>query len=233
MLVKKALHLKGLSKTEKLVLLAITDHADTNGLNSWPSYNTISDIACCSRSTAQEAVKSLESKGLLKKKRRAKEGKSISNLYSITLNGYTGDRVARQSGGGIPTVGNEHTHEHIQNKYIGAEEVDEEMNKRKTKPTTPIAEDWYPDEKLMAWASERLRGPVPVELIESFVDHYLANGEYRADWNASFRTWVRNDLRWKLEKRRASNGSNQQGSKELTLNEWCDNNLKRIYGDGN
>lgn len=59
----------------------------------------------------------------------------------------------------------------------------------------------------MAWADEK---SIPyhdvVTETERFVNHYLGNGETRADWNASWRNWMTSPLR-SQGKARASPGN--------------------------
>lgn len=60
--------------------------------------------------------------------------------------------------------------------------------KRTRKPTTFIAEDFGGDFKAVALAASL---GVDFEYQQrKFIDHYLAKGESRADWQASFRTWL-------------------------------------------
>ena len=40
----------------------------------------------------------------------------------------------------------------------------------------------------------------PEDEIEAFIDHHLAKGDLMADWEAAFRTWLRNEKRWRKNK---------------------------------
>lgn len=64
-----------------------------------------------------------------------------------------------------------------------------------------LPDDWVCDEKLGQWAMEQglARGEV-VQEIEQFKDHYRAatgKGSTALDWDAKFRTWIRNTIKWK------------------------------------
>ena len=54
-----------------------------------------------------------------------------------------------------------------------------------------IPSDWQPDDKLMAWAQQKRPDLNLAEVVERFRDHWIAKGEARASWEASFRNWVR------------------------------------------
>lgn len=70
--------------------------------------------------------------------------------------------------------------------------------------------DWDPDEGLLRWCAEKgfSAGEIAAES-ERFRNHYLSNGELRADWHASFRNWMTSPLRGQAPPR-ASPASNGQ-----------------------
>jgi hypothetical protein len=66
-----------------LILIQLADHMGQKGC--FPSYNTIADRAECSRRSAITHVKTLESGGFLAKRKRANNGMSSSNDYTLNL----------------------------------------------------------------------------------------------------------------------------------------------------
>jgi hypothetical protein len=62
-----------------------------------------------------------------------------------------------------------------------------------------IAEDWQPCAKCAAFARDLELDPLA--LVGPFVDHHLAKGNLMADWDAAWRTWCRNEV--KFSQRRA------------------------------
>jgi hypothetical protein len=46
--------------------------------------------------------------------------------------------------------------------------------------------------------------PDPYSEVEAFKDYHLAHGNVMADWQAAFRTWLRNAARWGMNGRSAS-----------------------------
>lgn len=68
--------------------------------------------------------------------------------------------------------------------------------KTREKMESLIPEDFQPTEVSLNWAKEKgvVNMPVLKEVTEQFVEHYLAKGIERKDWQASWRTWIRNSL---------------------------------------
>jgi hypothetical protein len=60
---------------------------------------------------------------------------------------------------------------------------------------TLLRADWKPSEALLEWAKTK-ENVEAAPLVESFVDHWLRKGEGCADWDAAFRTWVRNAVKF-------------------------------------
>ena len=72
-----------ISATEKVVLLALADHANEHGL-CWPSVSTLMKRANVGERTVQRAIQSLEEGGFITRERRSREnGSDTSNLYRL------------------------------------------------------------------------------------------------------------------------------------------------------
>ena len=71
--------------TEKVVLLALADHADEHGV-CWPSISLLVKRAHVGERTVQRAIQSLEDNGFVIRERRVREnGSDTSNLYRLML----------------------------------------------------------------------------------------------------------------------------------------------------
>ncbi|QBQ56200.1 helix-turn-helix domain-containing protein [Nitrosococcus wardiae] len=68
---------------EKLVLLAIADHADGEG-TCWPGYEGVAEKCGMSRRAVIKHIKSLEAEGYIAIKRRRNGNHQGSNIYSIS-----------------------------------------------------------------------------------------------------------------------------------------------------
>ena len=70
---------------------------------------------------------------------------------------------------------------------------------KKRKPTV-IADDFALDEKMRAFAVERHFDAREIqEMLGRFVDYHQAKGDESADWSASWRTWVRNQVEFAIK----------------------------------
>ena len=76
---------RGLGPSEKLVLLALADHADDQGV-CWPGMQGIAEKCGISRRTVIRVVQSLAKKGLVSVFARGNEaGQQVTNIYRLTL----------------------------------------------------------------------------------------------------------------------------------------------------
>ena len=76
-----------LSQGEKLVLLALCDHANDDGV-CYPSQAFLASKCSMSYRSVINQIKRLESCGILTSERRQKAGSRQSNSYTINLNNY-------------------------------------------------------------------------------------------------------------------------------------------------
>lgn len=81
-----------LSQHEKLVFLALADHANDDGL-CWPSLERIAVKACCSVDGASRTIERFAKEGWLKKQRRAR----ATTLYRIDVHRLTMNRPGVES----------------------------------------------------------------------------------------------------------------------------------------
>ena len=85
-----------INATEKVVLLALADHANEDGL-CWPSISLLVKRAHVGERTVQRAIQSLEDAGFIARERRVREnGSDTSNLYRLIF-----DKVSHGVSGGV------------------------------------------------------------------------------------------------------------------------------------
>jgi uncharacterized protein YdaU (DUF1376 family) len=84
---------------------------------------------------------------------------------------------------------------------------------KRRKPTTFITENFRGDIGCIALAGE-LRLDFDTEQ-RRFIDHYLSIGEARADWQASFRTWLGKASQFRAE-RAERQSSGRSGARDVT-----------------
>lgn len=73
-----------LNTTQKFVLLALADHADSEGGSIFPSVETVARKCSLSRSAVEKAIRALEGQGLLIRVREG--GGNCTNLWRIDCN---------------------------------------------------------------------------------------------------------------------------------------------------
>jgi len=69
------------------------------------------------------------------------------------------------------------------------------MSDRTVKKKTPLPDDFSVNDRMVVLAKEN-GWPSPASEIEAFKDHHIAHGSMMADWDAAFRTWLRNCKKW-------------------------------------
>ena len=79
---------------DKIVLMAIADHADDDGY-AWPSMKRIAEKCSMEKRTVQRHVEKLQEQQLLKvESRQRHDGSSSSNGYTVVMNGTNREGVA-------------------------------------------------------------------------------------------------------------------------------------------
>lgn len=72
---------QGLLPVEKLVLLALAQHADARGHNAYPAQQTLAEHCCTTTRTVRRALKSLTGKGLI-----SADGKGTKGTVRYSIN---------------------------------------------------------------------------------------------------------------------------------------------------
>lgn len=77
----------------------------------------------------------------------------------------------------------------------------------------PMTEEWEPSASTLLKMQTNYPGVDLDYEQEKFVDYYLSNGATRADWNASFRMWIRRCVEYKQSNE--SKGHSATGTREI------------------
>ncbi|MFG1963151.1 hypothetical protein [Nonomuraea sp. NPDC049028] len=89
------------------------------------------------------------------------------------------------------------------------EQKPDESAKRKTQ----VPKNFAITHEMRAWAAEKTPLVVDLEFeTEQFVDHWTGKRELRADWLATWRTWMRNQQKWTTAANARQKPSGQQGN---------------------
>jgi hypothetical protein len=213
-----------LTSTEKIVLVALADRADDDGL-CWPGHKSLSTKCGLNRRTIVRVVDRLANKGLISIERRHREdGSLMSNRYVLHVNDMVqGDEAPPRDRGSPPsdTVSPppSDTESHHDTSVFdtsvdpppkNAPPVVSKPKKERTH-ATKLSETWRPDEqncqyaRTLGFSDEQIAG-----LADDFREHF-ANGngrdKTRLSWRQTWQTWCRRDIEWHGEPGSRRNGS--------------------------
>ena len=226
------------------ILLALADHADTEGNGAFPSQKRLCALTGYSRRTIQHGLHDLEASGLIVKgDQRLTEhyGRHRPIVWNLTMEDFRGVKTA-------PLKKNESEAQHTtpqisQEAQLGAQKtavrgairgaiplrpnlykeesyIEPRESNARARKQIPIPADWKPTEEHQALA-DRLGIDCDVEA-GKFKDRALDTGATSADWDAKFRIWLMrgHELGYTTVK-------NQQSARKYT---WASDEVKRVIG---
>lgn len=173
--------------SEKIVLLALADCANDEGV-CWPSVASLAKKCSKSDRTIQAAIKSLTAAGHLTRDERP--GKGV--LY--TLHPTPEAAAPRKDCAPKPATT---TPEAASDKPSRTIKPSPKASPSSRKRATVVPTDFAP--VMSGKTAAAVDGWPPGRLsdeLEHFVDHHTAKGTTSFDWQASWRTWVKNSKKW-------------------------------------
>lgn len=220
---------------EMLLALALADHASDDGTRVFPSVKMLSDKTRQSERTVQYQLRRMEEMGWLVVVGNGNGGRSMAREYRISLDWIKGAEIAPFEKGAIDDTkgatscikGCNLTQERVQpiapanNRHgiIKEPSVNRHSDsaaaapeKTTTKRKTVFPENFTPDQTAIDMANET--GVSIASELPAFTDHHTANGSSFLDWQAAFRTWLRNSVKFAKRDQRgqpsAMTASNRQ-----------------------
>ena len=198
---------------EMLLALALADHADDDGNNIFPSVQKLAAKTRQSERTVQYQLRRMEDSGWLLRVGHGKGGRSQTTEYRISPLWLKGAEIAPIQKGAIDdekgatddTKGCNLEQERVQrvapanNRHRTIKEpsvtvIGAGAQKREPNRATVLPDDFKPNDTAAAMAAE-LGVSLTAEQA-AFTDHHTANGSTFKDWQAAFRTWLRNAARF-------------------------------------
>ena len=163
------------------VYAVLARYADNDTLQAFPGRQTIADRVRCSVKSVDRALDELIEMGAIEKQHRVRDGVYKSSLFTVIRVGVAGDaRVGTR----------------VTNRTITSELEPNNYIDKKAKRATSISEPFA----LADTVVDALRKKHPSldigEQIDAFVDFHTAKGSVFKDWNAAFRTWCRNAVKF-------------------------------------
>ena len=184
----------------KLVLLALANRANHETGVCHPGQQLIGRECSMSDRTVRRHLKRLEDAGLVTRRARMlPEGRGrTSDEYRLAY--YQPDRMSERSGPTGQNVQTNRTKSDDQPDTVVRGTVREPKENRKPR-TSLMTSDWRPDEGNVKRLQDKHPSVDVAGQVENFVDYWISRGERRADWDASFRTWVRNAVGFQSKNR--------------------------------
>lgn len=194
--------LKDLADSEMLVLLAMADWADRDGV-CWPSVAQLADKTNKGERTIQGAIKAIVGKGHLT--RVEVPGRGCRYVVHPRSGCAPTPRKDRTPAAAAPPQGTAETPAAAAPNtpvHTIPQKASPSSGKRKppAKPDmTLVPDDFEPVMKAGTITAITVDGWPPGRLAEErehFVDHHTTKATLSADWQASWRTWVKNSKKW-------------------------------------
>lgn len=197
---------------EMLLALALADHASDDGTRVYPSIKALAEKTRQSERSVQYQLRRMQESGWLILVNAGNGGRSMHSEYRISLDWIKGAEIAPlekgatddAKGANDSTKGRNPEQERVQpvapanNRHRTINEpsgiVDAGAEKNQTGRATALPDGFEPNETADRLAGEL--GLVVTAELEAFEDHHMANGSTFKDWQAAFRTWLRNSAKF-------------------------------------
>lgn len=202
---------------EMLLALALADHASDDGTRVYPSIKALAEKTRQSERSVQYQLRRMQESGWLILVNAGNGGRSMHSEYRISLDWIKGAEIAPlekdatddAKGANDSTKGCNPQQETVQpvapanNRHRTINEpsgiVDAAAAKNQPGRATALPDGFEPNETADRLAGEL--GLVVTAELEAFEDHHMANGSTFKDWQAAFRTWLRNSAKFAQRQR--------------------------------
>lgn len=194
---------------EMLLALALADHASDDGSRVFPSIKALAEKTRQSERSVQYQLRRMQDVGWLILVNAGNGGRSMHSEYRISLDWIKGAEIAPFKKGAIDDekganddakgcnpeqervqpIAPANNHHRTINNHQGIV-IDAAASKTKT----ALPDDFQPNDTATQMAAE-LGLSIAGEQA-AFEDHHAANGTKFKDWQAAFRTWLRNANRF-------------------------------------
>lgn len=177
---------------EKMVLLCLADYAGDHGAACWPSIETIARKCSKSVRAVQYAIKALEEAGWLLIEGR----KNDSNIYHL---------AASKILGGANSAPVQKLQVGVQNTTVrGANSAPKPPMNHQEPPSSSARGSRLPPD-FVPMLTERAKSHWqalrdPEGELQQFKDYHTAKGSIMKDWQAAFRTWLGNSVKYQKGK---------------------------------
>jgi hypothetical protein len=180
------------------VYAILARYADSETLQAFPSRETLAKRANCHWRSIDRAIDELVTLGAITKTHRKNGDAFQSNVYTLRRVLPPQSPPTDTGGAGVLTRVSPPTD--TGGKLTRTTE--QELKNNIAKKATRMPADWQPDKKTVTeWPTKWPTLSLNAEL-EAFTDHHTAKGSTFKDWDAAFRSWCRNAVKWQTPAQR-------------------------------
>jgi hypothetical protein len=174
------------------VYAILARYADSETHQAFPSRETLAKRARCHWRSIDRAIGELIALGAVTKTHRKNGDAYQSNIYTLRR---VVPRVSLGTDSGVTGV---LTGESVGTDTGGNLTITTELEPRNDigKKAKQVPADWQPDEKLVAELTEKFPILSLDDEVSAFVDYGQAKGATYKDFNAAFRNWCRNSVKF-------------------------------------
>lgn len=183
-----------MTAAQKSVLISLADNSNDQGV-CWPSISTICERTCLSERSVQQAIKWLESAGILSRKERS----GRSTYYAVTPAAYAPPQDMHPRTTCTPPPQEVHPTPAPRAPITVIEPSKEPSKpiKRNRSGSSRLPDDFVLTDhrKNLAeeyWASKSRNDLSAEDQFARFVAHHRSKGSRMADWDAAWVTWYCN-----------------------------------------
>lgn len=235
--VSSAIAIRGVTPTEKLLLIALANYADEE-FRCFPSQRRLAEETCLSERTIRTALATLEASGMISRAERWRADRSrASDLVTLkfAFTQFAGGGATVSGGVGQPlpgggaTASGLTTFEPSINHHL--EPVEAQAPAPKVDPKgSRLPDNWFPSISDVEWADGFTPQTLATEA-DKFRDYWRAvpgaKGR-KLDWDATWRNWIRRSA----ENRNAQRPDAKQSAQEANLTRSYNGALDAIRRGG-
>lgn len=200
----------GLKPAAKIVLYWLADHHNSETGMCFPSLKILADECEMDVATVKRHLISLEGLGLIERTRRHREnGSQTSTQYILRMREPLAQNAPPPSAKCATPLAQNDTPHNLGNINHGNEPIGE--TKKRRKPEVELPDGWVPSERNIEDAIGKGMTQEEIEHeADTFRNHNHSKQSKYRDWDAAWRTWIANSIKWKRQ--RASNSPRMAGS---------------------
>lgn len=209
-----------LPSTQKLVLVMLAERHNKDSGQCNPSLELLADDCGLSRRSVIDQIAKLQTSGYLTVRHRAKDSVKLPSQYVLHLGFGVPEKVQTEANDPYllhqKVVNDVHqgseraAHKPViepgiepgNEPVVGA--VAQQPVKKPPSRATALPSDFWPDD-----TAQRMAGELGLSLqdeLAAFCDHHAAKGTTFKDWQAGFRTWLRNSAKYRQQARPGGRG---------------------------